>query len=194
MKKCIFLITLLFGGLCTYANADNYTFNFDLSDFQIERAQSGAIIIPLRDDFIMLEDTTLPALPVYYANILLPPNTTVSNCNYSVLKQNFIADISYVRNNLPVVSVANNILKKTTNYPSLTYKESGLYPTQQVSILSEEEVGNYRYVIIQICPFKYFIDSCLYFLSQIQLSIEVTPKQNHSTNEMSNINKKNNIK
>ena len=155
-----------------YTIAINYELNYSLSDFQIENSVDGAIVIPLKDDFVMLEDTSLPALPVSYVNILLPQGTGLSSYNYSISEYSVIPGISSVQNNMPP-TLTSSISSFVPKISSRSVNSS--YPTQHVSLIEEKQYGGNNYVIIRVCPFTYYPDSCLCFVSQIQVSIEVEP-------------------
>lgn len=151
--------------------AINYVLNYSLSDFQIENSVDGANLIPLREDFVMLEDSTLPALPMNYVNILLPEGTGLVSCNYSIIEQNLVTGVSSVRNNLPLTPT-DTMLHNIQHNPALTQQIS-IYPIQNVSLIAEKQYGGYNYVTLQVCPFTYYTNSSLYFISQIQVSIEI---------------------
>ena len=165
----IFVLLMYLTSQMTFA--ENYTFHFSLSDFQIINTTDGTIVLPVTEDFVMSEDTMLPALPIKNVNILLPENTSISSCSYLILEQTIVPGVSHIGNNLPIVPSDDVFLEARDD--SSPNRSGNPYPAQHVSLISENHYGTNRYVTIQICPFRYYADSCLFFTSQIQVSLEV---------------------
>lgn len=174
MKKSKLVIL---GLLCAlqYIYGIEYTFNFSISDFHIERTDSGVYVLPLRNEYALLEDTTLPCLPYYYACIALPPDTRVSAMSYHNSNEQIVEDVQRVRNNLLIVptSSLDSIVNSPSNRTATTY-QGHCYPTENVSLIYEEIYGNNKYVTFQLCPFEYIYDSALVFINQIQLTLETS--------------------
>lgn len=172
MKKCKLIIL---GLLCAlqYIYCIEYTFNFDISDFHIGRTNTGAFVLPLREEYILLEDTTLPCLPYYYACIALPPETRVSSMSYCISDEQIIENVQYLHKNLQVVPTDRLDSTSPSRLMETTY-QGYCYPKENVSLFSEERYGNNMYVTIRICPFKYIYDSALVFINRIQLTLETS--------------------
>lgn len=174
MKKSKLVILVLLCAL-QYIYGIEYTFNFSISDFHIERTDSGVYVLPLRNEYALLEDTTLPCLPYYYACIALPPDTRVSAMSYHNSNEQIVEDVQRVRNNLLIVptSSLDSIVNSPSNRTATTY-QGHCYPTENVSLIYEEIYGNNKYVTFQLCPFEYIYDSALVFINQIQLTLETS--------------------
>lgn len=177
MKLCKHIFALLLCVNCAFSQllyADSYIFNFNLSDFYVENTTEGAMIFPLKDNYVLLEDITLPALPVCFANVLLPQNTRVLSVSYQLSDQHVVPNVRHVLNNIPACPT-DKAISQWQILHNQVQQDHASYPTQNVSLVSEESYGMYRYATIQICPFTYYVDSCLLLQSQIHISIETEP-------------------
>lgn len=186
MKKRYTILVLLCCIVIFKIHSEDYIFNFSISDFQIEYAADGAAVYPINENFVLLEDTSMPALPVCYKNILLPPNATISSYDYFILEQSIMPNIHYLRKNTYPLPTDNSAQTFNT---ILEHKRSHVYSfANHVSILSESQYGNYRYITLQICPFTYYADSCLILLSQIKVSINTNELYGQPTNGNNHVN------
>ena len=76
MKNIIsFIFTIVL--INTLYAQEKYSISFDKDDFTFKESEDGYYILSDDNNFFLLEDTTLPALPYTSINILIPSNSDI---------------------------------------------------------------------------------------------------------------------
>ncbi len=149
----------------------NYSVKFDLSDFELLEDKGLVYIKASNDAYVLLEDTSLPALPYKIVNILLPNETELENFTFStnqtVYRENII-----LGKNPEVVPISMLDEVKGTN-ESKTYSNA-VYPKKNMVYTNTNNFRGYSYASFIVTPFVFNASqSTLSFINEIQITVSV---------------------
>ncbi len=182
MEKIITFIVLLLSITGNLYSKDNYNITFSQDEFTLKKSASGYYIQTDNIDYILLEDTTLPALPYLGVDILLPEGKSIGNISVSKTVEKIADDIVMAPN--PIVIPTNTVSQK--NIPITRYTKD-IYPDKNVQFQAVNRIQSYSFASFIICPFIYNASTKeLKIITSIDISFdtidEVSEKSASSTN------------
>jgi hypothetical protein len=147
-----------------------YNISFDKNDFIFIESNVGYSILYGNNDYFLLEDTTLPALPYKSVNILIPNNTDINNISVTKTEINVLEKARIVNN--PTVMPVSNLQKQTTS--KVDYTEDK-YPTENVQFQRKNIMQGFTFVSFIVCPFIYNVkEEKLIMITNFEISFNVT--------------------
>ncbi|MBQ3675765.1 MAG: hypothetical protein II926_00155 [Bacteroidales bacterium] len=163
------IIAIFFVSQSIYAQS--YSLKFNLSDFDLIEEKGLVYIKASNGAYVLLEDTSLPALPYKIVNILLPNETELDNFTFSTNQTIFRNNIVLAKNPEVIpVSMLGEV--KETN-GSKTYSKE-VYPEKNVVYSNTNIFRGYSYASFIVTPFVFNASqSALSFIDEIQITVSV---------------------
>jgi hypothetical protein len=171
MKNILLILTAMAINYQISAQS-KYNIHFEKESFTYNWSKDGYNISCQDDDFFLLEDASLPALPYKSINILIPENSIIENI---AINKTGIEELEYIRiNKNPQIQPSSNI-KQRSSIKSPYIEEK--YPTNNVKFVSVIKMQGFHYASFLICPFIYDIgNSTLHLINNIDITLEFNLK------------------
>lgn len=182
MKKLLIICIWLFCSSLINASYYEFEFEFDINDFCIQNTDSGCIIIPLNEQYILPEDNDIPGIPFYYTDLLIPISDNINDMSYEIISQQSIFDSVYLYSALLPITTDNNY--PLSQYIKRNYSQSR-YPIKSVQIIDCKQYNQYKSITLQLSPFIYKTSGELSFISKLSIIFH-TDNQNTSTTSIVN--------
>lgn len=174
MRRVFLFVVSLFVYLALSAQV-SYTISFDKSDFKIVKgAKTSTIEANDMTKYFYKEDISLPALPYYMVNVLIPADKTIVNISVSTEKNSVsvIEKDILIQQNPEVVAISDLFEQKTVEDDIPEYKEV-LYPASVGDYIGTDILQGFVIAHFIVCPFSYNAkDNVLSFVSKFSISFD----------------------
>ena len=170
MTRILYIGLFFLWSVCVMAQTTlTHTVEFNRNDFSIVQDLHGDIITSSKHILHYSEDTSLPAIPYVLINILLPDGQTLKSYSFDIEEiSSYSENITLSANPKPILTnqSINTINEEPdTIYPIKDYSFS-------VNLLSENIIGNSRYVCFEVSPISYnAISKTIAWVSSIDLNL-----------------------
>jgi len=168
MKNIISLIlTIVF--INTLYGQKEYSISFDKDDFTFKESENGYYILLDDNNYFLLEDTTLPALPYISVNILIPEDTDIENISVAKTEMEILKNVNIASN--PPLMPTSGLFQQATS--KVTYTEDK-YPDENVQLQSKNTMQGFTFVSFIVCPFIYNVkEKNLTMITNFDISFDV---------------------
>jgi len=173
MKNTILSLLLFISFVSQAQTIKEYELEYNLSDFTFTTDENNLTVISsIQNDFILKEDSSLPALPYFYINVLISEGKIQNYHSFiesvQIIKKGIILSTNPLIVPTNIVSTQQNNTRQP-NYSNLKY------PDNNIELISTNRMGDYTYASFELCPFIYNAKTKeLSFISKIRLAINLS--------------------
>lgn len=148
-----------------------YILNFEDGDFDYLQSDNQLYIMSKSSDYLLSNDTSEPAIPYKYVDILLRPDEKYLSFQSQLYRKLLYQNVSVSMN--PEVCKTNERL--STNHHSLHTGYAKNFPDRNVEYVCEDSINGYHYIRFKVYPFAYNgREGELYMITKITLSVSTS--------------------